>query len=239
MISVCVNGWEICPVEYVVEPKIDGLSVSLEYRDGVFVRGSTRGDGFVGEDVTENLRTIRSIPKTLPEALPFLEVRGEVYLPLENFSKIVAQQELNDERPFKNPRNAAAGSLRQKDPRVTARRMLDLLVFNIQQMEGRQVASHTESLDLLRSYGFPVIPNFHAVDTIDEAIAEIGEIGERRGENPYDIDGAVVKVNSFAQRETLGSTAKFPRWAVAYKYPPEEKETTLLAVEVKVGRTAP
>ncbi|MBS1382595.1 MAG: NAD-dependent DNA ligase LigA, partial [Oscillospiraceae bacterium] len=208
-----------------------------EYRDGVFVRGSTRGDGFVGEDVTENLRTIRSIPKTLPEALPFLEVRGEVYLPLENFSKIVAQQELNDERPFKNPRNAAAGSLRQKDPRVTARRMLDLLVFNIQQMEGRQVASHTESLDLLRSYGFPVIPNFHAVDTIDEAIAEIGEIGERRGENPYDIDGAVVKVNSFAQRETLGSTAKFPRWAVAYKYPPEEKETTLLAVEVKVGRT--
>lgn len=225
------------PVEYVVEPKIDGLSVSLEYRDGVFVRGSTRGDGFVGEDVTENLRTIRSIPKTLPEALPFLEVRGEVYLPLENFSKIVAQQELNDERPFKNPRNAAAGSLRQKDPRVTARRMLDLLVFNIQQMEGRQVASHTESLDLLRSYGFPVIPNFHAVDTIDEAIAEIGEIGERRGENPYDIDGAVVKVNSFAQRETLGSTAKFPRWAVAYKYPPEEKETTLLAVEVKVGRT--
>ena len=225
------------PVEYVVEPKIDGLSVSLEYRDGVFVRGSTRGDGFVGEDVTENLRTIRSIPKTLPEALPFLEVRGEVYLPLENFSKIVAQQELNDERPFKNPRNAAAGSLRQKDPRVTARRMLDLLVFNIQQMEGRQVASHAESLDLLRSYGFPVIPNFHAVDTIDEAIAEIGEIGERRGENPYDIDGAVVKVNSFAQRETLGSTAKFPRWAVAYKYPPEEKETTLLAVEVKVGRT--
>lgn len=120
---------------------------------------------------------------------------------------------------------------------MTARRMLDLLVFNIQQMEGRQVASHTESLDLLRSYGFPVIPNFHAVDTIDEAIAEIGEIGERRGENPYDIDGAVVKVNSFAQRETLGSTAKFPRWAVAYKYPPEEKETTLLAVEVKVGRT--
>lgn len=165
-------------------------------------------------------------------------MRGEVYLPLENFSKIVAQQELNDERPFKNPRNAAAGSLRQKDPRVTARRMLDLLVFNIQQMEGRQVAqAHTESLDLLRSYGFPVIPNFHAVDTIDEAIAEIGEDRGAQRREPYDIDGAVVKVNSFAQRETLGSTAKFPRWAVAYKYPPEEKETTLLAVEVKVGRT--
>ncbi len=224
-------------IEYVVEPKIDGLSVSLEYRDGVFVRGSTRGDGFVGEDVTENLRTIRSIPKALPERLPFLEVRGEVYLPLESFSRIVAQQELNDERPFKNPRNAAAGSLRQKDPRVTAKRMLDILVFNIQRLEGKAVSSHTESLDFLRSLGFHTIPNYHAVDTIEQAVAEIAEIGERRGENPYDIDGAVVKVNAFAQREALGSTAKFPRWAVAYKYPPEEKSSTLLDIEVKVGRT--
>ncbi|PWM24248.1 MAG: DNA ligase (NAD(+)) LigA [Oscillospiraceae bacterium] len=224
-------------VAYVVEPKIDGLSVSLEYRDGVFVRGSTRGDGFVGEDVTENLRTIRSIPKRLPEPLPFLEVRGEVYLPLENFARLVAWQELNDERPFKNPRNAAAGSLRQKDPRVTARRMLDILVFNIQQIDGKEISSHTESLDLLRSYGFPTIPNFPPVSTVGDAIAEIQEIGRRRGENPYDIDGAVVKVDDFAQRQRLGSTAKFPRWAVAYKYPPEEKQTVLREIEVKVGRT--
>ncbi len=223
--------------EYVVEPKIDGLSVSLEYRDGVFVRGSTRGDGFVGEDVTENLRTIKSIPKKLPLPLPFLEVRGEVYMPLESFAKVVAQQELNDEKPFKNPRNAAAGSLRQKDPRVTAKRLLDILVFNIQQIEGRSLATHAESLAFLKAQGFHIIGALRPVGDIETVLKEIESIGESRGKNPYDIDGAVVKVNSFTDRETLGKTAKFPRWAVAYKYPPEEKATTLLDIEVKVGRT--
>ncbi len=223
--------------EYVVEPKIDGLSVSLEYRDGVFVRGSTRGDGFVGEDVTENLRTIKSIPKKLPLPLPFLEVRGEVYMPLESFAKVVAQQELNDEKPFKNPRNAAAGSLRQKDPRVTAKRLLDILVFNIQQIEGRSLATHAESLAFLKAQGFHTIGALRPVGDIETVLKEIESIGESRGKNPYDIDGAVVKVNSFTDRETLGKTAKFPRWAVAYKYPPEEKATTLLDIEVKVGRT--
>lgn len=223
--------------EYVVEPKIDGLSVSLEYRDGVFLRGSTRGDGFVGEDVTENLRTIKSIPKRLPESLPFLEVRGEVYMPLESFSKVVAQQELNDEKPFKNPRNAAAGSLRQKDPRVTAKRMLDILVFNIQQIEGKALTTHAESLAYLKAQGFHTIEALRPVADINIVLKEIENIGESRGKNPYDIDGAVVKVNNFTDRETLGKTAKFPRWAVAYKYPPEEKATTLLDIEVKVGRT--
>ncbi len=222
---------------YVVEPKIDGLSVSLEYTDGWLTRGSTRGDGFVGEDVTENLRTIRSIPKKLPAALPFLEVRGEVYMPRGSFEKVVAQQELNGERPFKNPRNAAAGSLRQKDARVTAKRMLDIFVFNIQQIEGKTLSSHAESLEFLRSLGFPVIGNFQTTDSIEEAVRFIEENGKRRGGYAFDIDGAVVKVDSFAQRESLGSTAKFPRWAVAFKYPPEEKETTLLDIEVKVGRT--
>ncbi|HWP52274.1 MAG TPA: NAD-dependent DNA ligase LigA [Clostridia bacterium] len=223
--------------QYVVEPKIDGLSVSLEYRDGVFVRGSTRGDGFVGEDVTENLRTIKSIPKRLPESLPFLEVRGEVYMPLESFAQVVAQQELNDEHPFKNPRNAAAGSLRQKDPRVTAKRLLDILVFNIQQIEGKTLTNHAESLAFLKAQGFHTIDAGQPVTDIEAVIRTIESIGENRGKNPYDIDGAVVKVNSFTDRETLGKTAKFPRWAVAYKYPPEEKATTLLAIEIKVGRT--
>ena len=223
--------------EYVVEPKIDGLSVSLEYTDGYFTRGSTRGDGFVGEDVTENLRTIRSLPHKLRMPLPFLEVRGEVYMSREAFLKVVAQQELNDERPFKNPRNAAAGSLRQKDPHVTAKRMLDVLVFNIQRIEGKTLSTHAESLDFLRSLGFPVISNFRTTDSIEEAIDDIMANGDRRGEYPFDIDGAVVKVNDFAQREALGSTARFPRWAVAYKYPPEEKETVLREIEVTVGRT--
>jgi len=223
--------------EYVVEPKIDGLSVSLEYTDGYFTRGSTRGDGFVGEDVTENLRTIRSLPQKLREALPFLEVRGEVYMSREAFFKVVERQELNSEKPFKNPRNAAAGSLRQKDPRVTAKRMLDLLVFNIQRIEGKSIGTHVESLEFLRSLGFPVIPNFRTTTSIEEAIGEIAENGEKRGEYPFDIDGAVVKINTFSARETLGSTARFPRWAVAYKYPPEEKESVLRSIEVTVGRT--
>ena len=222
---------------YVVEPKIDGLSVSLEYTDGYLTRGSTRGDGFVGEDVTANLRTIRSIPRRLPQALPFLEVRGEVYMPRQSFFKVVEQQELLGERPFKNPRNAAAGSLRQKDARVTAKRMLDILVFNVQQVEGKTLSSHEESLAFLREMGFHVIDHFKTTDSIESALSHIEEIGQKRGEYPFDIDGAVVKVNRFSEREQLGSTAKFPRWAVAFKYPPEEKETKLLSIEVNVGRT--
>lgn len=222
---------------YVVEPKIDGLSVSLEYRDGVLVRGSTRGDGFVGEDVTENIRTIRSAPLRLKRDIPFVEVRGEVYMPVASFEKVVAQQELKEEKPFKNPRNAAAGSLRQKNPKITAQRGLDIFVFNLQQIEGVQVSGHKESLDLLKELGFQVSPSYLAVDTIEKAIEEIRAIGQRRGEYSFDIDGAVVKVDSLAQREMLGATAKFPKWAVAFKYPPEEKITTLLDVEVKVGRT--
>lgn len=222
---------------YVVEPKIDGLSVSLEYRDGVLVRGSTRGDGFVGEDVTENIRTIRSVPLRLKRNIPFVEVRGEVYMPVASFEKVVAQQELKEEKPFKNPRNAAAGSLRQKNPKITAQRGLDIFVFNLQQIEGVQVSGHKESLDLLKELGFQVSPSYLAVDTIEKAIEEIRAIGQRRGEYSFDIDGAVVKVDSLAQREMLGATAKFPKWAVAFKYPPEEKITTLLDVEVKVGRT--
>lgn len=222
---------------YVVEPKIDGLSVSLEYRDGVLVRGSTRGDGFVGEDVTENIRTIRSVPLRLKRDIPFVEVRGEVYMPVASFEKVVAQQELKEEKPFKNPRNAAAGSLRQKNPKITAQRGLDIFVFNLQQIEGVQVSGHKESLDLLKELGFQVSPSYLAVDTIEKAIEEIRAIGQRRGEYSFDIDGAVVKVDSLAQREMLGATAKFPKWAVAFKYLPEEKITTLLDVEVKVGRT--
>lgn len=222
---------------YVVEPKIDGLSVSLEYRDGVLVRGSTRGDGFVGEDVTENIRTIRSVPLRLKRDIQFVEVRGEVYMPVASFEKVVAQQELKEEKPFKNPRNAAAGSLRQKNPKITAQRGLDIFVFNLQQIEGVQVSGHKESLDLLKELGFQVSPSYLAVDTIEKAIEEIRAIGQRRGEYSFDIDGAVVKVDSLAQREMLGATAKFPKWAVAFKYPPEEKITTLLDVEVKVGRT--
>lgn len=222
---------------YVIEPKIDGLSVSLEYRDGVFVRGSTRGDGFVGEDVTENLRTIADIPKTLPQPLPFLEVRGEVYMPLESFRAVVARQEENDEKPFKNPRNAAAGSLRQKDPRVTAKRRLSILVFNIQQIEGKTLSSHNEGLAFLESQGFPTTRIGGTVTEIADAIAAVEQIGETRGNNPFDIDGAVIKVDAFTDRERLGSTAKYPKWAVAFKYPPEEKETTLERVEIQVGRT--
>lgn len=224
-------------VQYVVEPKFDGLSVSLEYRDGVLVRGSTRGDGLVGEDVTANIRTIRTVPKKLREPVPYLEVRGEVYMSHESFFQLCARQELNEEKPFKNPRNAAAGSLRQKDARVTASRGLDIFVFNIQQIEGETLSSHSQSLERMKELGLTVSPFYAVCDTMDEVIKEIRRIGEMRGSLPYSIDGAVVKVNDFSQRAQLGSTAKFPRWAEAFKYPPEEKETTLLAVEINVGRT--
>ncbi len=224
-------------VQYVVEPKIDGLSVSLEYRDGVLVRGSTRGDGLIGEDVTANLLTIRSIPHRLPQKIPFLEVRGEVYMPRQAFYRLVEQQEQNGEQPFKNPRNAAAGSLRQKDPKVAQKRNLDLFIFNIQQIEGMTLASHKESLDLIHSLGLPVVPSYRVCDNIADAVAEVDRIGENRDAFSFDIDGAVIKVNDFNKRQLLGSTAKFPKWAVAFKYPPEEKETTLLDIQVSVGRT--
>lgn len=222
---------------YVVEPKIDGLSVSLEYENGIFVRGSTRGDGRVGEDITLNLRTIESIPMTIKTPLAKLEVRGEVYMPRSVFEKLTMEQELHEEKPFKNPRNAAAGSLRQKNPKITRQRKLDIFVFNIQQIEGKSLNEHKESLDFIKSLGFKTVPFYTECKTIDEALSEIERIGSVRGSLAFDIDGAVIKVNDFSQRRQLGSTAKFPKWALAYKYPPEEKETTLLDIEINVGRT--
>ena len=224
-------------VKYIVEPKIDGLSVSLEYENGLFVRGSTRGDGRTGEDVTANLRTIKAIPLKIDTDLPLLEVRGEVYMPKEVFLALTKEQELNDEKPFKNPRNAAAGSLRQKNPKITAKRKLDIFVFNIQQIEGKELHSHKESLDFIKELRFNTVPLYTECESIEEAIEQINRIGEMRGTLPFDIDGAVIKVNDFSQREILGSTSKFPKWALAFKYPPEEKETTLLDIEVAVGRT--
>lgn len=222
---------------YCVEPKIDGLSVSLEYKDGIFTRGSTRGDGFVGEDITKNLKTIKSIPMVLNEKIPFIEVRGEVYMPKADFEKLVRKQLENDEQPAKNPRNAAAGSLRQKDSRVTASRGLDIFVFNLQRIEGRELTCHSESLDYMRSLGFNVIDGYKTFDNIEDAVSRIMEIGENRQSYSYDIDGAVIKVDNFELRNELGSTAKVPKWAVAFKYPPEEKETKLLDIEINVGRT--
>lgn len=226
---------EVTPL-YTVEPKIDGLSVSLEYRDGIFVRGSTRGDGFIGEDITENLRTIRTIPLQINEKLPFLEVRGEVYMPRESFAALVAGQEENGEQPAKNPRNAAAGSLRQKDSSITAKRSLDIFIFNIQQIEGKQLSSHHESLEYLKTLGFKVVRD-DVYDNINDAVLRIREIGEEKKDYTYDTDGAVIKVDDFSQRDILGATAKVPKWAVAFKYPPEEKETTLNDIEINVGRT--
>lgn len=229
---------EICPdATYVVEPKIDGLSVSLEYHDGLFAVGSTRGDGDVGENVTANLRTVRSIPLRISENLPLTEVRGEVYMPRNVFASLVEKQDVNGEKPFKNPRNAAAGSLRQKDPKITSQRQLDIFCFNIQRIEGKELTSHKQSLDYIKQLGFKTVPFYTEFDNIDDVIKEIRRIGSIRDSLPFDIDGAVVKVNSFAHRQLLGSTAKFPKWASAFKYPPEEKETKLLDVEINVGRT--
>lgn len=224
--------------EYVVETKIDGLSVSLEYRNGMFIRGSTRGDGFVGEDVTHNLLTIASIPKKIdcPD-ISYLELRGEVYISKDMFKKLVDAQELSGEKPFKNPRNAAAGSLRQKDPKISAKRGLNIFIFNVQQCEGRTFKSHSESLDFVKSLGFPVSVLYNRYTDINNAIENIKYIGEKRDSFSFDIDGAVIKVNNLEDREKLGSTAKYPKWAVAFKYPPEEKVTKLLNIEVQVGRT--
>ena len=222
---------------YVVEPKIDGLSVSAEYQNGVFVRGSTRGDGKVGEDITENLKTIKSLPMKLNKAVPYLEVRGEVYMSTDVFENLVARQEENDEKPFKNPRNAAAGSLRQKNAQITKERQLDIFVFNIQQIKGETLTSHIQSLEYLKELGFTTLPFYYKCNDVDEVIEKIEEIGNKRGELAFGIDGAVIKVDDFNQRDILGSTSKFPKWAEAYKYPPEEKETELLDIEINVGRT--
>lgn len=222
---------------YVVEPKIDGLSIALEYENGVFVRGATRGDGETGEDVTANLRTVRSIPAHLTEPVEKLTVRGEVYMPRKAFAALVEAQEQNGEKTFKNPRNAAAGSLRQKDAAVTKQRHLEVFVFNLQQIEGEEIPSHSASLERMRSLGHQIIPFYKKVETIEEAVAEVRRIGTLRNGLEFDIDGAVIKVDDFAHREELGSTAKAPRWAVAYKYPPEEKTTVLREIEVAVGRT--
>ncbi len=222
--------------EYVVEPKVDGLSVALEYENGIFIRGATRGDGMVGEDVTENLRTIRAIPMILPITVSRLIVRGEVYMPKKVFHALNEEREKRGENLFANPRNAAAGSLRQLDPKIAAARKLDIAVFNIQLAEGVSFATHQETLDYLHTQNFKVIP--HALcRSLDEVTGQIVSIGDDRDRFPFDIDGAVIKVNSLAQRENLGSTAKFPRWAAAYKYPPEEKATKLLDIVVQVGRT--
>ena len=223
--------------EYVVEIKIDGLSCSLEYENGELVRASTRGDGVVGEDVTANVRAIKKIPKHLKNAPAFLEVRGEVYMPHEAFQHLCAEQELQGTAPFKNPRNAAAGSLRQKDPKITGSRGLSIFVFNVQQIRGKELTTHAESLDYLKSLGLPVSPRYHIVHNMEDAIAEIEQIGQSRSKLDFDMDGAVIKVNRFAQRDLMGSTNKFPRWAIAFKYPPEVKETTLRSIEVAVGRT--
>ena len=223
-------------VEYVVEPKVDGLSVALEYENGLFVRGSTRGDGRVGEDVTENLRTIRSIPLRIEDAPPELIVRGEVFMPKKVFAAINARRELDGEALMANPRNGAAGSLRQLDPQIAASRKLDILIFNILYAQGLEFSTDSEALDWLEQRRFKVISRVRTGD-FDAVTAEIRRIGEERESFAYDIDGAVVKLNSLTEREALGSTAKFPRWAAAFKYPPEEKESVVEDIVVQVGRT--
>ena len=222
---------------YAVEHKIDGLSVSLEYENSVFKRGSTRGDGNVGEDVTENLKTVMSIPLRLDVDVPYLEVRGEVFISKKNFEKINAERELQGEQVFANPRNAAAGSLRQLNSAVAAKRNLDIFVFNIQKVEGVEINSHLEGLEFLRKAGFKVISNDVLFDTIEDAFKEVEHIGEIRSSLYYDIDGAVIKVNDLADRELLGSTAKTPKWAIAYKYPAEQKKTKIRDIVIQVGRT--
>lgn len=223
--------------EYIVEWKIDGLSVSLEYENGIFVRGATRGDGVVGEDVTLNLMNIKEIPKVLPEKIPYLCVRGEVYMPKAVFEDLNAMQEILEKKPFANPRNAAAGSLRQKDPNVTAERKLSLFVFNLQLCEGKTFSSHDETLTFLKELGFPVSPSYNAFSNMKDAFSEIERLGELRETLPFDIDGAVVKINDFSSRVVLGETSKFPKWAIAYKYPAETKETRLIDIFIQVGRT--
>ena len=221
---------------YVVEPKVDGLSVALEYENGLFVRGATRGDGQVGEDVTANLRTVRSIPLRVDGAPEHLIVRGEVFMPKKVFHALNDERERRGEALFANPRNAAAGSLRQQDPKIAAQRKLDILVFNVQWSDGAAFQTHEETLDYLAQKGFKVIPH-QLCTTMDQVTGAISQIGEERDRFSFDIDGAVVKVNDLSQRAVLGSTAKFPRWAAAYKYPPEVKPSRLTDIVVQVGRT--
>lgn len=220
-----------------VEPKIDGLSVSLEYRDGKFVRGSTRGDGITGENVTENLKTIKTIPLSLPDEIPFLEVRGEVYMPKKSFAKLNSECEENGKTPFANPRNAAAGSLRQLDPKIAAKRGLDIFIFNIQRCEGKTFLSHTEGLDYLEKEGFHVIPERKKIKGAFNITERIKELGEKRGKLSYDIDGVVIKADIIAERETLGENINTPKWAVAYKFPPEQQKTKVTDITAQVGRT--
>lgn len=222
--------------DYTVEPKVDGLSMSLEYENGVFVRGATRGDGVTGENVTENLRTVRSLPLRIENAPERLVVRGEVYMSKAVFQELNEQREINGEQLLANPRNAAAGSMRQLDPKVAASRKLDIICFNMQYSSDGGYTTHAETLDAMRKMGFPVIP-YERFDNIHDCVKRIEWLGENRGTLPYDMDGAVIKINSLAQREALGSTAKAPRWAVAFKYPPEKKESRVLDVVVQVGRT--
>lgn len=222
--------------EYVVEPKIDGLSVALEYKNGVFIRGATRGDGMVGEDVTQNLMTVKSLPRKLKGAPERLIVRGEVYMSREVFEDINRERELRGEQLLANPRNAAAGSMRQLDPKVTRARRLDLIVFNIQLAAGTFYQTHSETLDIMNRFGFRV-PEYVTYRNIESCGEYIEKLGERRDEFPYDMDGAVVKLNSLSSRRELGSTAKAPRWAAAYKYPPEKKESRVADITVNVGRT--
>ena len=224
--------------EFVVEEKIDGLSLALRYRDGILVQAITRGDGIIqGEDVTDNAKVIKDIKEKLKEPLPYFEIRGEVYMSREAFAKVNARQELLGLKQFANPRNCAAGTLRQLNSKVVKERQLSMFVFNLQRVEGREFASHTEAYEFMKKQGIKVIHNYQVCHTASEVMGAIDRIGASRGELPYDIDGAVVKLNSFAQRQALGETSKVPRWAVAYKYPPEEKETKLLNIELSVGRT--
>lgn len=222
--------------QFCVEPKIDGLSMSLEYENGYFVRGATRGDGVTGEDVTENLRTVRSLPMHLVDAPEHLIVRGEVYMSKAVFNELNAEREINGEALLANPRNAAAGSIRQLDPKVAASRKLDIVCFNMQYTDGEPYMTHSETLDAMKHMGLPIVP-YKLCGTIGECCERIEQIGQERGDFAYDIDGAVIKINSLSQREALGSTAKFPRWAVAYKYPPEKKESRVVDIVVQVGRT--
>ena len=222
--------------DYTVEPKVDGLSMSLEYENGVFVRGATRGDGTTGEDVTENLRTVRSVPLRIENAPQRLIVRGEVYMSKAVFEELNREREINGEPLLANPRNAAAGSMRQLDPKVAASRKLDIICFNMQYTSGTPYETHAETLDAMRDMGFPVIP-YKVYDSLRDCVERIEWLGENRGDLPYDMDGAVIKINSLSQRRDLGSTAKAPRWAVAFKYPPEKKESRVLDIVVQVGRT--
>lgn len=221
---------------YCVEPKIDGLSMSLEYENGIFVRGATRGNGVIGEDVTENLRTVRSIPLRISGAPERLIVRGEVYMSKSVFNALNAEREIAGEQLLANPRNAAAGSIRQLDPKIAASRKLDIVCFNMQLSSGEEYQSHSQTLDALRHMGFPVVP-YKLYDSIEGCLEYIDWLGEHRDELAYDMDGAVIKINSLSQRRELGSTAKAPRWAVAYKYPPEKKESRVVDILVQVGRT--